>query len=51
MFSLMVILLWVGLVCLGYRHLHQTGTLTVDAMEEPFRAHMECADEDITDKV
>ncbi|XP_037766919.1 rab11 family-interacting protein 3 isoform X3 [Chelonia mydas] len=33
------------------RHLHQTGTLTVDAMEEPFRAHMECADEDITDKV
>ncbi|CAM4622915.1 rab11 family-interacting protein 3 isoform X1 [Caretta caretta] len=33
------------------RHLHQTGTLTVDAMEEPFRDHMECADEDITDKV
>nr|XP_048722327.1 rab11 family-interacting protein 3 isoform X4 [Caretta caretta] len=32
-------------------HLHQTGTLTVDAMEEPFRDHMECADEDITDKV
>ncbi|KAM7151234.1 rab11 family-interacting protein 3 [Macrochelys suwanniensis] len=33
------------------RHLHQTGTLTVDALEEPFRDHMECADEDITDKV
>ncbi|XP_073218952.1 rab11 family-interacting protein 3 isoform X3 [Lepidochelys kempii] len=36
---------------LSPRHLHQTGTLTVDAMEEPFRDHMECADEDITDKV
>ncbi|XP_074821814.1 rab11 family-interacting protein 3 isoform X3 [Natator depressus] len=33
------------------RHLHQTGTLTVDAMEEPFRDHVEYADEDITDKV
>uniref|UniRef100_A0A8C8R9N1 Rab11 family-interacting protein 3 n=1 Tax=Pelusios castaneus TaxID=367368 RepID=A0A8C8R9N1_9SAUR len=33
------------------RHLHQTGHLTVDAMEEPFRDHMECLDEDITDKV
>ncbi|XP_065268352.1 rab11 family-interacting protein 3 isoform X5 [Emys orbicularis] len=33
------------------RHLHQTGTLTADAMEEPFCDHMECADEDITDKV
>ncbi|XP_030432749.1 rab11 family-interacting protein 3 isoform X1 [Gopherus evgoodei] len=33
------------------RHLHQTGTLTADAMEEPFCDHTECADEDITDKV
>ncbi|XP_067390150.1 rab11 family-interacting protein 3 isoform X2 [Emydura macquarii macquarii] len=33
------------------RHLHQTGHLTVDTMEEPFRDPMECADEDIADKV
>uniref|UniRef100_A0A8D0L1V2 Rab11 family-interacting protein 3 n=1 Tax=Sphenodon punctatus TaxID=8508 RepID=A0A8D0L1V2_SPHPU len=33
------------------RHLHQTGTLTVGVMEEPFRDTMECVDEDITDKV
>ncbi|XP_074866808.1 rab11 family-interacting protein 3 isoform X2 [Carettochelys insculpta] len=31
------------------RHLHQTGALTVDAMEEPFHDPLE--DEDITDKV
>ncbi|XP_074053146.1 rab11 family-interacting protein 3 isoform X2 [Macrotis lagotis] len=33
------------------RHLHQTGTLTVDAMEEPSRDLMDCTDEDIADKV
>ncbi|XP_019348644.2 rab11 family-interacting protein 3 isoform X1 [Alligator mississippiensis] len=33
------------------RHLHQTGTLAVDATEDPYRDAMECADEDITDKV
>ncbi|XP_061455319.1 rab11 family-interacting protein 3 isoform X3 [Rhineura floridana] len=33
------------------RHLHQTGTLTVDAMEEPYRNNTECLEEDITDKV
>ncbi|XP_048349902.1 rab11 family-interacting protein 3 isoform X2 [Sphaerodactylus townsendi] len=32
------------------RHLHQTGTLTVD-MEEPFRNSTECLEEDIADKV
>ncbi|KAM9102032.1 rab11 family-interacting protein 3 isoform X1 [Sarcophilus harrisii] len=33
------------------RHLHQTGTLTVEAMEEPSRDPMDCTDEDIADKV
>ncbi|XP_019395519.1 PREDICTED: rab11 family-interacting protein 3 isoform X4 [Crocodylus porosus] len=33
------------------RHLHQTGTLAVDATEDPYRDAMECADEDTTDKV
>ncbi|XP_019348645.2 rab11 family-interacting protein 3 isoform X2 [Alligator mississippiensis] len=36
---------------LSPRHLHQTGTLAVDATEDPYRDAMECADEDITDKV
>nr|XP_056722242.1 rab11 family-interacting protein 3 [Euleptes europaea] len=33
------------------RHLHQTGTLTVDMMEEPFRNNREYLEEDIADKV
>ncbi|XP_054848803.1 rab11 family-interacting protein 3 isoform X2 [Eublepharis macularius] len=33
------------------RHLHQTGSLTADTMEEPFRNNMECLEEDLTDKV
>ncbi|XP_044513525.1 rab11 family-interacting protein 3 [Gracilinanus agilis] len=33
------------------RHLHQTGTLTVEAMEEPSRDPLDCTDEDIADKV
>ncbi|XP_042293428.1 rab11 family-interacting protein 3 isoform X2 [Sceloporus undulatus] len=33
------------------RHLHQTGALTVDAMEEPFQNNTQCLEEDITDKV
>ncbi|XP_043823035.1 rab11 family-interacting protein 3 isoform X2 [Dromiciops gliroides] len=33
------------------RHLHQTGTLTVEAMEEPSRDAMDCTEEDIADKV
>ncbi|XP_033023652.1 rab11 family-interacting protein 3 isoform X1 [Lacerta agilis] len=33
------------------RHLHQTGTLPLDVMEEPFRNNIECLEEDITDKV
>nr|XP_034986957.1 rab11 family-interacting protein 3 isoform X2 [Zootoca vivipara] len=33
------------------RHLHQTGTLPLDVMEEPFRNNTECLEEDITDKV
>ncbi|XP_020862365.1 rab11 family-interacting protein 3 isoform X1 [Phascolarctos cinereus] len=33
------------------RHLHQTGNLTVEAMEETSRDPMDCTDEDIADKV
>ncbi|XP_060116806.1 rab11 family-interacting protein 3 isoform X1 [Heteronotia binoei] len=33
------------------RHLHQTGTLTVDVMEESFQNNVECLEEDIADKV
>ncbi|XP_007499258.1 rab11 family-interacting protein 3 isoform X2 [Monodelphis domestica] len=33
------------------RHLHQTGTLTVEAMEEPSQDPLDCTDEDIADKV
>ncbi|XP_006113927.2 rab11 family-interacting protein 3 isoform X2 [Pelodiscus sinensis] len=33
------------------RHLHQTGTLAVDVMEEPLRDPLERAEEDLTDKV
>ncbi|XP_044289518.1 rab11 family-interacting protein 3 isoform X2 [Varanus komodoensis] len=33
------------------RYLHQTGSLTVDSMEEPFRNNSECLEEDITEKV
>lgn len=51
MISLMVFLLWVGLVCVFHRHLHQTGTLTVDMMEESFQNNVECLEEDIADKV
>ncbi|XP_034986960.2 rab11 family-interacting protein 3 isoform X5 [Zootoca vivipara] len=36
---------------LSPRHLHQTGTLPLDVMEEPFRNNTECLEEDITDKV
>ncbi|XP_036594292.1 rab11 family-interacting protein 3 isoform X2 [Trichosurus vulpecula] len=33
------------------RHLHQTGNLTVEAMEETSQDLMDCTDEDIADKV
>ncbi|XP_066496666.1 rab11 family-interacting protein 3 isoform X2 [Tiliqua scincoides] len=33
------------------RHLHQTGSLTVDTMEEPYQNNIDCPEEDITDKV
>ncbi|XP_060116809.1 rab11 family-interacting protein 3 isoform X4 [Heteronotia binoei] len=36
---------------LSPRHLHQTGTLTVDVMEESFQNNVECLEEDIADKV
>lgn len=51
MFALMFVLLWVGVVCLCYRQLHQTSTLSVGVMEESYRDTLECTEEDITDKV
>lgn len=51
MFTLMLVLLWVGAVCLCYRQLHQTSTLSVAVMEESYRDTLECTEEDITDKV
>ncbi|XP_053132677.1 rab11 family-interacting protein 3 isoform X2 [Hemicordylus capensis] len=33
------------------RHLHQTGTLAADAMEEPYHNNVDCLEEDIADKV
>ncbi|KFO71232.1 Rab11 family-interacting protein 3, partial [Cuculus canorus] len=51
MFTLMLVLLWVGVVCLCYRQLHQTSTLSVEVMEESYRDTLECTEEDITDKV
>lgn len=51
MISLMVLLLWFGVACVFCRHLHQTGSLTVDAMEESFQNNVECLEEDIADKV
>ncbi|XP_062998979.1 rab11 family-interacting protein 3 [Elgaria multicarinata webbii] len=33
------------------RHLHQTGSLSVDAMEEAFQNNSECLEEDIAEKV
>ncbi|KAL2298747.1 hypothetical protein Nmel_014343 [Mimus melanotis] len=49
--ALMPLLLWVGVVCLRFRQLHQTGSLAVGAMEESYRDSLDCTDEDITDKV
>lgn len=33
------------------RHLHQTGSLTMDSIEEPYQNNIDCPEEDITDKV
>ncbi|KFV58983.1 Rab11 family-interacting protein 3, partial [Gavia stellata] len=51
MFALMFVLLGLGVVCLCYRQLHQTSALSVGMMEGSYRDTLECAEEDITDKV
>ncbi|KFP80669.1 Rab11 family-interacting protein 3 [Acanthisitta chloris] len=51
MLALIPVLLWVGVVCICYRQLHQTSTLAVGVMEESYQDTLECTDEDITDKV
>lgn len=47
----MPVLLWVGVLCVCFRQLHQTSSLAVGVMEESYRESLECTDEDITDKV
>lgn len=49
--ALMPVLLWVGVLCVCFRQLHQTSSLAVGVMEESYRESLECMDEDITDKV
>lgn len=51
MFALMFALLWVGVLCLCYRQLHQTSALSVGMMEGSYRDTLDCTEEDITDKV
>ncbi|KFQ54732.1 Rab11 family-interacting protein 3, partial [Nestor notabilis] len=51
MVTLMLVLLWVGVVCICYRQLHQTSTLAGGVMEDSYRDTLECTEEDITDKV
>lgn len=44
-------LLWTGLLFLLHRHLHQSGALTMEALQDPPPDPVEGMDEDIADKV
>lgn len=44
-------LLWTGLWFLLHRHLHQSGALTMEALQDPPLDPMEGMEEDIADKV
>lgn len=48
---MMVALLLFAFLCLAYRHLHQTGSFSMDNIEQPFQKSSEGLEEDITDKV
>lgn len=53
-FSLFVLvkdLLWTGLLFLLHRHLHQSGALTMEALQDPPPDPVEGMEEDIADKV
>ena len=50
-FALLKGLFWTGLLFLLYRHLHQSGALTMDALQDPAPDPVECMEEDIADKV
>lgn len=49
--SLLKDLLWTGLWFLFHRHLHQSGALTMEALQDPPSDPMEGMEEDIADKV
>ena len=54
LFSLSVLLkdlLWTGLLFLLHRHLHQSGVLTMEALQDPPPDPVEGLEEDIADKV
>uniref|UniRef100_A0A8C5RNE8 RAB11 family interacting protein 3 n=1 Tax=Laticauda laticaudata TaxID=8630 RepID=A0A8C5RNE8_LATLA len=52
LFVVMVVALFLfAFLCLAYRHLHQTGSFSMDNIEQPFQKSSECLEEDITDKV
>lgn len=44
-------LVWTVLLCLLHRHLHQSGALTMEALQDPAPDPMEGMEEDIADKV
>lgn len=44
-------LFWTGVLFLLHRHLHQSGALTMDALQDPPADPMEGMEEDIADKV
>lgn len=39
--ALMPVLLWVGVLCVCFRQLHQTSSLAVGVMEESYRESLE----------
>lgn len=54
LFSLFVLLkdlFWTGLLFLLHRHLHQSGALTMEALQDPPPDPVEGMEEDIADKV
>lgn len=51
LFVLVKDLLWTGLLFLLHRHLHQSGALTMEALQDPPPDPVEGMEEDIADKV
>lgn len=51
LFVLVKDFLWTGLLFLFHRHLHQSGALTMETLQDPPPDTMEGMEEDIADKV